>query len=175
MSTLYVDNLQPNLGSRVMAAGHVVQVLSATKTNTQNINGSSFVEISDLSVTITPSSASSKILIIADVHYGSSNSGYPAFKLMRGTTHISVADTQSNGLEASFGHANNFNYAEYRLFSAHHNYLDSPSTTSATKYSIQGSPMRTSSQTLYINRAITLGDENQIAATSTITLMEIAQ
>ena len=175
MSTIYVDNLQPNLGTGVSIPGHVVQVLSATKTNTQNINGTSFVEISDLSVTITPSSSSSKILVIVDVHYGSSNSGYPAFKLMRGTTHISVADTQSTGIEASFGHANNFSSAEYRLFSAHHNYLDSPSTTSATTYSIQGSPMRTSSQTLYINRAITLGDENQMAATSTITVMEIAQ
>lgn len=156
-----------------LPTGSIVQVVSTTKTSTQSIVGLSFVEISGFDVDITPSSSSSKILILVDVHYGCSDASYPAFKLMRDSTHISVADTLSPGLEASFGHAGNRTGAQYRMYSAHHSFLDSPSTTSQVTYSVQGSPMRTSSQTLYINRAITLGDDNQMMTTSTITAMEI--
>ena len=53
--------------------------------------------------------------------------------------------------------------------------FDSPSTTSATTYKVQISPMRTSSKTATVNRAHTRGDDNQLNTASTITLMEIAQ
>jgi hypothetical protein len=181
VSEIRVDAIKTRAGAvptandvGINVTGNVLQVVSTTKTSTQSIVGSSFVEISGFDVDITPVSTSSKILILVDVHYGSSNSSYPAFKLMRDSTHISVADTLATGEEASFGHAGNFSSAEYRLFSSHHSFLDSPSTTSQVTYSVQGSPMRTSSQTLYINRAVTIGDDNQIMATSTITAMEIA-
>ena len=66
MSTLYVDNLQPNLGSRVMAAGHVVQVVSA-ETNSQVQNTTTSYIDTGLTATITPTSASSKIAILLNV------------------------------------------------------------------------------------------------------------
>jgi hypothetical protein len=167
-------NLGDGITGADLPAGSVLQVISVTKTDTQSISGTSFVTISGLSASITPVSTSSKILVTVSVHYGASTASYPAFKLMRGITHISVADTQETGIEVSFGHASNRNESEFRLFSAHHNFLDSPSTTLPTTYSIDASPMRTSSQQIFINRAITLEDDNQMAATSTLTLMEIA-
>ena len=61
MSTLYVDNLQPNLGSRVMAAGHVVQVVEGSSGTFHTFNGVS--GWLDLTASITPTSASSLILV----------------------------------------------------------------------------------------------------------------
>jgi len=75
MSTLYVDNLQPNLGSRVMAAGHVVQVVSAR--DTTRVQGStSAYQNTGLAITFTPSSANSKLLFIADVSVNLGSVGY---------------------------------------------------------------------------------------------------
>ena len=67
MSTLYVDNLQPNLGSRVMAAGHVVQVVQATSTTNLTVSsggGGTTWNDSGATVTITPTVASSKVLVL---------------------------------------------------------------------------------------------------------------
>ena len=64
--------------------------------------------------------------------------------------------------------------AQYQLDSLGYNYLDSPATTSATTYKVQVSPMRTTNRVFYLNRQYTIGDANQMVATSTITLMEIA-
>ena len=75
MSTLYVDNLQPNLGSRVMAAGHVVQVVAAR--DTTKVNGStSAYQNTGLAISFTPSSANSKLLFIADVSVNMGGVGY---------------------------------------------------------------------------------------------------
>jgi len=64
MSTLYVDNLQPNLGSGVSIPGHVVQTVYST--NTSQLSTTSTSETSTgLSVTITPHSSSSNIKLTA--------------------------------------------------------------------------------------------------------------
>ena len=68
MSTLYVDNLQPNLGSRVMAAGHVVQVQTRKWPNTGfSSTSNSLVGVTDFYVDITPTSANSIILFQSSV------------------------------------------------------------------------------------------------------------
>lgn len=67
MSTLYVDNLQPNLGSRVMAAGHVVQVVQGKAENDITVSSLSLTD-TGISLSITPSSSSSNVLVRFDVH-----------------------------------------------------------------------------------------------------------
>jgi len=68
MSTLYVDNLQPNLGSRVMAAGHVVQVQTKKWTNTNfSTTSGGFVDVTDFYIDITPTSANSLILFQSSI------------------------------------------------------------------------------------------------------------
>ena len=105
MSTLYVDSLQPNLGSRVMAAGHVVQVVEDSIDTV--INGSStFSTLKSLS--ITPTSASSKIVIMYSNHIYQDQSGYVGWRgalirLKRGSTLI-YGDTDASSMygEAMF-------------------------------------------------------------------------
>lgn len=69
MSTLYVDNLQPNLGSRVTAAGHVVGVWQ-DKTDTPLYFNHGSLTYSDfgLSIQVTPVSSSSKFLMRGHIY-----------------------------------------------------------------------------------------------------------
>lgn len=62
MSVLYVDSLQPNLGSGVHIAGHVLQVVHNESTTTFSTSSPSYLP-SGLSATITPKYANSIILI----------------------------------------------------------------------------------------------------------------
>ena len=84
MSTLYVDNLQPNLGSQVEIpnlkpiTGQVIQTTSQTVLNNfqLSITVTSFAIIdADLKVEITPRQANSKIRVVLrfDGYGGSSN------------------------------------------------------------------------------------------------------
>ena len=52
-------------GTKLSGAGKVLQVVSTTKTDTATTSSTSYSDISGLNLTITPSSASNKILIIA--------------------------------------------------------------------------------------------------------------
>ena len=177
-STLSVDTIQgaSTAGTVKMPAGHVVQVLSTTLTTEQVISGSSFVDITGLSQTITPKFSTSKIFVQINVSFSGEANSYIAFKILRGSTEI-LKNTQSNtGFEASGGGTiNNSGNMNYSVHKEAMSGFDSPSTTSATTYKVQISPMRTSSKTATVNRAHTRGDDNQLNTASTITLMEIAQ
>jgi hypothetical protein len=156
MSTLYVDNLEPNLGSRVMAAGHVVQVVNGTLGSVA-LTSNSRVDVFSLS--ITPTSTSSKILAVVHLSdTGQDNVGvsYGAFWLMRDSTDI-IKFTGQVGYTG--GTASN------SVGSCSTSYLDSPSTTSSVTYTVQGSNVSGTG-------TIEIGSSN---STSTITLMEIAQ
>ncbi len=112
------------------AGGKVLQVVQAT-TTTIVINNTTTYADTTLTGTITPSLASSKVLVLV-AHPASAKSGANAgnaigFKLFRGATEI-----------AHFSEYGNFtNTAITNIGSFAFNYLDSPSTTSATTYKTQ--------------------------------------
>jgi hypothetical protein len=110
-------------------AGQVIQVVSTTITTQQSTTSNSYSDVTGLSLSITPASASNKILIIfSGGAVGSNSSNYDAkFTIVRGSTNLGSA---SNGFGFIRGTGNNFYFASA-------NYLDSPSTTSATTYKIQ--------------------------------------
>jgi hypothetical protein len=154
-------------------SGQVIsQVISTTKLDTQTITGSSYVQISGLTATITPRNSANKILISVSIGFGGGVNIYPAFKFYRDGTAIDLNSGTGTGEECSFGFSSPT--AAERYFQVNHQYLDSPSSTSAITYSVYVSPMRTSSQTININTANTIGDDNQIKGTSTITVYEVS-
>lgn len=162
-------------GDVLQAPGHVLQVVSTTKTDTQSITGSSFVDISGLSATITPSSTSSKIFVSVDVSFSGDQNAYVAFQILRGSTEILKATETGTGIECAGGQViNNSGNEQFSVHKESMSGLDSPNTTSETTYKVQISPMRTSSKTAFVNRSYSLGDDNQFRSASTITLMEIA-
>jgi len=111
-------------GSAGAAAGQVIQVLGATDSTQRITSSTSYVTASNtLSVTITPSSASNKILIISNfnVYVEASTTGH--YTIFRDSTNLGVANGMSNlSIETYVGTSVS--------------YLDSPNTTSAITYQI---------------------------------------
>jgi hypothetical protein len=112
--------------------GKVLQVVSAkysTQVGTSSVN--TFVD-TGLEATITPSSASSKIIILTVCKYINTNSadqnGIVAFQLIRGATVI-FKPFNPNNFEGVGPQAREVSTLSY---------IDSPSTTSATTYKLQG-------------------------------------
>jgi len=114
--------------------GKVLQVVSATNTATQSSASTSFVDA--ITVSITPSANTSKVLVMGFIS-GSSDGSVTQipFRLARGSTGIFVGDssgirTQATGL---LFQPSNSNYSSQASAS----FLDSPATTSATTYRVQ--------------------------------------
>ena len=133
-------------------------------------------DITNLSLSITPSSTSSKILVNTHISYGGSdNNLYASGNLLRDSTAIGVNTTATgNQLNISFGMELTGQANEtYKLRNSSMTFLDSPSTTSAITYKVQG--RLDANGILYINR--TGQDANADYGSrgiSTLTVMEIA-
>jgi hypothetical protein len=150
--------------SGLSSPGHVLQVVQTTKTDNFTTTSTSFIDVTGLSVSITPSSTSSKILVITDISVGSSLNGYSIYNLVKDSTNL----YQGTDTKTYVG-----SHIEYSNSSSHMGtlnmcYLDSPATTSSTTYKIQ---MRVTSGTGAVNRR-SGSDDTSVA--SSITVMEVA-
>ena len=146
--------------------GKVLQAVSAIKTDTQTVNSTGFTDISGLTVDITPSATTSKVLVLAHITLSSGNHGHT--RCVRGSTVIG-AGTASSSRGAVSGYANsNSNSANVQAFV----FLDSPNTTSSTTYHFELESNNGAAS--YINR--TVNDSDAIygsRGSSTIVCMEI--
>jgi hypothetical protein len=160
------------LPSTFIGAGAVLQVVSATKTDTFSTTSTSFTDITGLSVSITPTSSTSKIFVMYSATVGTLTGQYSVgLQLVRGSTAIYLGDASSARTRAS-----SWGFSEasaYWLAPLNGIFLDSPATTSATTYKLQMiSPYGVTS---YLSR-----NQNDSDATgysrvpATITVMEIA-
>ena len=157
--------------------GKVLQVLSTTKTDTFSSTSSSAVDVTGLSVNITPSSTSSKIFINVSLAVSNNNSvnstrGKIVRVISATETELDNGDTAGSRDTASFDiYQSNGNHQEKVSLS----YLDSPSTTSECTYKIKLNNDGSSGDIL-VNRAYTdsSGTFSQVRTSSTITVMEIA-
>jgi len=151
------------------SSGAVVQVKSATKSDTFSSSGTSYQDITGLSVSITPTSASNKILVIASVQGAADLNVVEAnLQLMRDSTAIGIGDAAGSRTRSTveFGVPGEYSMASNTL-----TYLDSPATTSATTYKVQ---IQVRSSTGYINRSVVDTDSSSNArGASTITVMEV--
>ena len=151
-------------------AGKILQVVQSTKTNTQSIQSQSFTDVTGLSATITPSSASSKILVTFNISIGCNN--YGMINLLRGSTNIFRGDADGNRIQCTIAVAT---LAVYECKSYGTSYLDSPNTTSATTYKIQAATPYDPGYFIKVNMAHTDANANYLPRpTSQITLLEVA-
>ena len=135
------------------SAGQVIQVISATDSTTRTSSSTSFVTASNtLSVTITPSSASNKVFVIAHCPMYLDTPYLIYMTIYRGATNLG----NTNGL--SIGGVDNTT-AQYLTHTF--TILDSPSTTSATTYQVY---FKTSTGNMILNVGTT---------TSSITAFEV--
>jgi hypothetical protein len=127
------------------SAGGIKQVIQTVKTSAQTINSLSNVDI--MSVSITPSSTSSKILVSWNINACSNDHG--ELNIFRDATQIYLGDASGTLSRSAHG--------MYALQGDHINefsgtYLDSPSTTSAITYYAKGRCPGLASHSVYINR-----------------------
>jgi hypothetical protein len=135
-------------------AGSVLQVVNATYAVTTSNTSGSYVD-SGLTASITPSSASNKILVIVNqLGCGKAGNSYLLARLKRGAT---VLATLSGGS----GYTNTITANNFGGLGI--TWLDSPATTSSTTYSTDFATAVATNQ-VYVQG----NGEN-----STITLMEI--
>jgi len=119
-----------------VSAGKLLNLVSTEKTDQFTTTSTSFVDVTGMSATITPSSTSSKILVFFTVGLvGNSTGGQFCYaQLVRDSTAISVGDIAGSRIPVSAGFGGDVAYENGPL-TIH--VLDSPSTTSATTYKIQ--------------------------------------
>ena len=175
MSTLKVNALQDTSGNNLSRVLQIVQTVKTDHFSASNVNGS---DITGMSVAITPSSSSSKILILCELQWGDNGNGYSGFILRRGSTnigHSTALDSQSssNTRDTAFCAMSTQSQDTYKVNNTSYNFLDSPSTTSATTYKLQ--IVTWTSTTFHLNRPNSIGNARYtMGGTSTITAMEIA-
>ena len=155
----------------VALGGGVVQVKSTAKTDTFSTTSATFTDVTSLSVSITPTSASNKILVLASVN-GNGNTGVASLQgqLVRNSTAIAIGDAAGSRTQVSFG---NIEFITPVMVESSVMFLDSPATTSATTYKIQVRS-NVSGSTVVVNRGFNDGDTaTQTRGISTITVMEV--
>jgi hypothetical protein len=149
----------PEWATPAGGGGKVLQVVTATYSTNKTITSTSFTD-TDLTATITPTLATSKILVMTYIPYiiikDAADPGGD-FQLLRGATSIALNQPALNAATSSgqtaIAGANNISI------------LDDPATTSATTYKVQGKVFSSAS-----NSSIRSSYNNQ---KSTIILMEI--
>jgi hypothetical protein len=138
-------------------AGSVLQVVQSVYSTAFNTSSTTLVD-TGLSASITPTSASSKILVIVSqsgfVNYSSGSNTFNT-SLIRNSSEI----VRQGQVQASV--------SGFTFFTNNITYLDSPATTSSTTYKTQVNT-GASANTIYLQWA------SSSAGSSTITLMEIA-
>ena len=159
------------LTSSQMPTGSILQVVQTVKTDTATYV-SSQAEKDIMSATITPSSTSSKILIMTslNVSYTSYNWEW-RFWFERGGTDIGIGDASGSRPRATFGVSKVID--DYMPAPISFTYMDTPSTTSSTTYKLK---FQSWSNQFRINQAHTDANSSQYSPRliSTLTLMEIA-
>ena len=161
--------------------GKVLQVQQAVKSGIESFTVSGGThDISGLSVNITPSSASNKIYIMADVGGHVHNSQGGSFLLVRtisgSATNINTADSSGSRRVSSFTgtlYTGDGGGAQDITLTANCKFLDSPNTTSQINYKIM--MQKNSGNSLYcINRTESDNNSSDEARTvSQITVMEV--
>jgi hypothetical protein len=135
--------------------GKIGQVVQTVKTDVFQTSSSSFTDVTGLSVSITPSATTSKILCICTGIYGKTTSDNFHHQLVRDSTAL-LANILDPGTDTN----------QTEVFSVQ--FLDSPSSTSALTYKLQIKNDGTNPVNINRNNAGT-NDRGD----STITVMEI--
>ena len=129
------------------SGGKLLQMQSFSTTGQLTTSSATYAD-TGLTITITPSSATSKVFIQGSFNYRKSNgsSGNRAnIRIMRGATQV-YEDTDQLWTDSAI-----YNNSNYCL-----SYLDSPSTTSATTYKVQMANANATANVLFNYSALTV-------------------
>ena len=106
-----------------VAGGKILQVVRATDSTRRDITSTSFVDVTGMSITITPSLDTSAILVVASVSVQTTSSA---------TTRVRVTDSSNNPISGAEYVSVSASIASQTLMA-----YSTPATTSATTYKMQ--------------------------------------
>jgi len=167
--------VSPAITRSDLPAGSVLQVVSTAKTDVYSagVSGAGVFtgDVTGLTVTVTPTSSTSKVLVTVYVDASQSVDALTMVKLMRdGADTDFIGDADGARVRASSGRIFSINSLTHKHSFT---YLDSPATTSAVTYSIRIAT--NAATTIFVNRS---GNDPNNSSTSrsasSITVMEVA-
>ena len=174
-----VPSSKLSLTTADMPTGSVLQVLQAVKTDTFSTTSGTFAQVPDLTITITPSSASNKIFITGCISLSATQYAWHC-GLFQDGAEIGLADVAGNRPRSLFGGmADDTTQQTHGLITTvARELLVSPNTTSAITFDIRAARRfdNSSTPTTFINRAVPDRDTNTYdnRCISTLTVREIA-
>jgi hypothetical protein len=162
-----------------LPAGTVLQVVQTVKTDFWSTSSTSAVDITGLSVSITPTSATSKILILANVSYSNSqytNGGFTsAYFLVTDGSNNALGLANADGLRQRVAMGGFSFYEAGDIIQKQFTYLWSPNTTTTQTVKIR--TYASNAGMVQVNESYNennVGTPGNYTAPSQITLMEIA-
>ena len=168
MSELRTNRIVPRDGLPSGSAGGIIQMKqTVVSVHTFTTTSTSKVDITGMSVSITPTRSDSKILISSHLTYGGNNYNFYC-DLLRGSTRLFIPSSGNNPCTLSLCGVTN---TTYQMQNASFQFIDSPSTTSATTYKLQVAVQ--SGGEFYFNRA-KRNSSVDASCSSTITAMEVS-
>ena len=155
MSQLKVNSIVPVGGLPSGANGGIIQIKQTIKKDTTSISTAANTEVntdSTFNVSITPSTNSSKILILGYVNVSLSDDHTVSLVLRAGGSTITdgLADAASNRTRSL---SNNYVAKTWASTNIPINFLHSPASTSQQTYSLGLRHNRTGTQSIWINRS----------------------
>ena len=125
------------LPKSLLPTGSILQVVSAVKTDTQTGSGTTWVDLTSLSVSITPQSATNKILVMFGVGvWGGTHQNSINVRLLRDSTVVTQGDASGSRIRTAMGHRQSES-AFLPSAGAGLTVLDSPNSTSSLTYKLQ--------------------------------------
>ena len=180
MSTLKVNSIIPVAGAPSGGGGGIVQIKQTVLTAAISYTPSGphvYADMPGFNCTITPTSNSSKIMIVVGIGGLHQESGTIAGKVVRGSTDIGIGDANGNRPRAGFRMYGSAIYNTNHCGSYHFTFLDSPATSSNVTYKLQTMGENGSSYPVYLNRAVAHGNyaySYRATTISTMTLYEVS-
>mgnify|MGYP003148865742 FL=1 len=166
------DSADATLLTSTASLGKILQVVSTATTNQFSTSSSTLTDCTPMTVDITPSATSSKILVLVNMTVGGTADNRTGIALQRGTTDIFQGADSSNRQGVTTGTPTAEDNSVYNVA---FQYLDSPSSTSALTYHIQVSAQSHGSETMYLNRSGNQADNQYTKeCASSITVMEVS-
>ena len=133
-----------------------------------------YIDVTGLSATITPTSASNRILVMVNMYIGSS--GYQQSMRIKRNGTYPILGTSEGGRPTTSGRLNMYNFPTFAMMNLSGIYLDSPNSTAPQTYQIELGGY-SAAPTVYVNRSETFqvsANDYDTIPVSTIILMEIS-
>ncbi len=165
------------LTSTGMPAGSIIQVKQTHKTDAFSSSGTTFTDITGLTVSITPTSSSNKILVSSSICFGAADNGYLAVRLFRNSTALAQSSSATgNQINCTFSVGVPYDAAgAYKLYTVNYQFLDDAQDTNVHTYKYQMANFVVGTSNFYVNRPYDNTNYSYVhRGTSTITAMEVA-